>query len=138
MRLFMDKSIEGKENVISVEYQPCVKRRTYKCKVRGRGQTCLSHSIDSTEYDSMNGEPCWWGQGLQGELQAAPVLIAEGSCTETVRSRVGGDKANMESAVKENTLKLFCESEINCLINALSTRDGCGHGAQQQGSAVAE
>ena len=38
-----------------------------------------SHSMDSTEYDSMNDEPYWWEQGLQGELQAAPVLIAEGS-----------------------------------------------------------
>jgi len=37
-----------------------------------------SHSIDSTEYNSVNGEPCWREQGLQGELQAAPVLIAEG------------------------------------------------------------
>ena len=30
----------------------------------------------------------------------------------------------MESAVKENTLKLFCESKINRLINVLSAKDG--------------
>ena len=47
-------------------------------RYEGSRQTCLSHSIDSTEYDSMNDEPCRWGQGLQGELQAAPALIAEG------------------------------------------------------------
>ena len=30
----------------------------------------------------------------------------------------------MISAVKENALKLFCESKINRLINVLSARDG--------------
>lgn len=51
-------------------------------------------------------------------------------------SRAGGGLTNMISAVKENTLKLFCESKINRLINVLCTGNGCGHGAQQKGRPV--